>query len=294
MQEGKTFESDQELPISGFLMKQIFSGTIHNIGNIVTVMNLAVAEMELVSLENQRNNLNRFESILELIKTNLDAKLELDETFLEVLVKQLEQCASVEKKVYENQCKMLHSMEQKLSHTRKILEMQQSLVSGIGTKSYVSIHEILNNALALMEERARKHNVNINLSLEDDGFVHVEPSLLIQVFINLISNSCDALSTMVELPIKQIFIHCSLDVSVDPNELVCTVSDNGPGIPNDIAEHVFEFGYSTKSDKPLCQRGIGLAFSKHSVESLGGKLELMNPFKQEGTTFKIILPVSKS
>ena len=74
MQEGKTFESDQELPISGFLMKQIFSGTIHNIGNIVTVMNLAVAEMELVSLENQRNNLNRFESILELIKTNLDAK----------------------------------------------------------------------------------------------------------------------------------------------------------------------------------------------------------------------------
>jgi signal transduction histidine kinase len=58
-----------------------------------------------------------------------------------------------------------------------------------------------------------------------------------------------------------------------------SISDNGPGIADDIREKIFRPNFTTKSNG----NGLGLAISKHIVEGSGGRIEFETSPK--GTTF---------
>jgi two-component system OmpR family sensor kinase len=70
------------------------------------------------------------------------------------------------------------------------------------------------------------------------------------------------------------------------------VTDNGPGIPAEQLEHIFE--RFTRGDAGLTQRvggtGLGLAISKSLVELHGGTIEV-DSVAGEGSTFRFRLPV---
>jgi signal transduction histidine kinase len=66
--------------------------------------------------------------------------------------------------------------------------------------------------------------------------------------------------------------------------VVIRVADDGPGVPRDLRERVFEPGFSTKKSG----WGIGLSLAKRIVEeNHGGKLVLAP--SEQGATFEIIL-----
>ena len=69
------------------------------------------------------------------------------------------------------------------------------------------------------------------------------------------------------------------------------MSDDGPGIPEDQLEHIFE--RFTRGDAGLTQRvggtGLGLAISKSLVELHGGTIEV-DSSPGEGSTFRVRLP----
>jgi len=61
--------------------------------------------------------------------------------------------------------------------------------------------------------------------------------------------------------------------------LAVTVEDNGPGIPGDALEKIFESGYTTRAANtavigswPVSHRGLGLAICRSLVEGAGGRL----------------------
>ena len=65
------------------------------------------------------------------------------------------------------------------------------------------------------------------------------------------------------------------------------VSDEGPGIPPDLREKVFQPYFTTKQKGT----GLGLAIVKKNVRALGGDLELESPIVDiRGTRFKVLLP----
>ena len=70
------------------------------------------------------------------------------------------------------------------------------------------------------------------------------------------------------------------------NEAFVDVMDNGRGIPEDVADKIFEPFFSTKGDKGL---GLGLDISRKIVEAHGGTLTF-NSAVGKGTTFRIALP----
>ncbi|TMK58405.1 MAG: HAMP domain-containing histidine kinase [Actinobacteria bacterium] len=78
-------------------------------------------------------------------------------------------------------------------------------------------------------------------------------------------------------------------------EVEIAVSDNGPGIPTDQLERIFE--RFTRGDAGLTQRvggtGLGLAISKSLVELHGGSISAESTVGQ-GSTFRILLPVAPS
>ncbi|MGV9170874.1 MAG: PAS domain-containing sensor histidine kinase, partial [Promethearchaeia archaeon] len=100
--------------------------------------------------------------------------------------------------------------------------------------------------------------------------------LLPMVFENLFRNS---LAFLEENPTIRVRIS-------EKNGMVeALISDNGPGVTEEIRDKLFERGTSTRGG------GMGLYLSKQIVEGLGGSMELVDTPPSTGATFQIVLPM---
>ena len=108
-----------------------------------------------------------------------------------------------------------------------------------------------------------------------------DPRALDRVFTNLISNAVDAMSASGD----SLAINAELNTSsADLPMVEITVSDNGPGIPDDMKERIFEPFVST-SQKGT---GLGLAITKEIVTAHKGSIKV-NSFPG-GTNFIVSIP----
>jgi len=77
-----------------------------------------------------------------------------------------------------------------------------------------------------------------------------------------------------------------VDVALEENDFVITISDDGPGIPEDKRQNLFKRGSKSESE----ESGLGLYLSKLVLESHGGTIELVDVPGQTGTKFIIRIP----
>ncbi len=85
-----------------------------------------------------------------------------------------------------------------------------------------------------------------------------------------------------------------LDCKVDGDDLVISVSDDGPGIDPAWHEAIFlPFRQIADSEQGPDGAGIGLALVRKTVERFGGRIEVISePAKRRGTTFRVVWPRS--
>ncbi len=105
-----------------------------------------------------------------------------------------------------------------------------------------------------------------------------------QVFTNLISNSVNAMRD------KGGILAIKIDPQTepeDPPQMLITVTDNGPGIPEDIRDHIFEPFVTSKSQQGT---GLGLAITRGIVNAHHGSIHV-DSFPG-GTIFTIKLPIA--
>jgi len=106
-----------------------------------------------------------------------------------------------------------------------------------------------------------------------------DQSQLQQVFLNLISNAIDAIGKDGWIRVKSIR---------SGGEILVSVSDNGPGIPEDMQRKVFDPFFTTKSAGK--GTGLGLWISHSIMEKMGGTITL-NSTVGAGTTFVAQIPL---
>jgi len=132
--------------------------------------------------------------------------------------------------------------------------------------------------------RFMKVNVTSHFQCEDH-LTHVagDPRALEQVFTNLISNAVEAMSAT----------GGNLSVKIMPNysipnlpQVEVAITDDGPGIPEDIREHLFE-PFKTSRDKG---NGLGLAITKRIVTAHKGTINAES--FPGGTVFHVCLPAN--
>ncbi len=104
---------------------------------------------------------------------------------------------------------------------------------------------------------------------------------LVQVLLNLIDNARQALAGQVDARIELTTRRAGQNVEI-------RVRDNGPGIPEEVQERIFDAFYTTKEEGE--GTGIGLAISFAIVREHGGDLDFESEPGQ-GTEFTIRLPV---
>ena len=102
-----------------------------------------------------------------------------------------------------------------------------------------------------------------------------------QVLWNLILNSAQAM-----IDREGTVLVTTEDYSDGSNDMVkLTVSDNGPGIPEDIRKRMFDPFFSTKTDGT----GLGLPIVARIVDCLGGSIEVESS-QEAGTSIMVCLP----
>jgi two-component system sensor histidine kinase BaeS len=114
--------------------------------------------------------------------------------------------------------------------------------------------------------------------------IYVEPDRIRQILVNLITNAHEYSPEGASIGVSARAAGAEVEIAV---------SDNGPGIPKEQLERIFE--RFTRGDAGLTQRvggtGLGLAISKSLAEAHGGGIVAESTVGQ-GSTFRLRLPVA--
>jgi GAF domain-containing protein len=150
-----------------------------------------------------------------------------------------------------------------------------------------SVHACLNSV-------AERLPLPPHVTLSQDGLDSLPPVLagdepLRLVFFNLIENALDALGERPgHIQLSGRVAADALDAAHQWAEI--TVADDGPGVPADARDRIFEPDFSTKhSAKKL---GFGLWWVKSWVQRCGGSITLQSPSGAVGCVFLLRLPLA--
>ena len=147
------------------------------------------------------------------------------------------------------------------------------------------------------KEEANLEDCDCGANYADDYSVFGNLYLLQRVFVNLLNNSKDAMKDQKN---KQITVNCSTRIREGGQEVSWfEFQDNGPGIPPEIADKIFEQDFSTKpkpddADPKASGYGQGLYVCKTTIEDQHlGKIWVDREAKG-GAKFIFWLPKKKS
>jgi len=143
----------------------------------------------------------------------------------------------------------------------------------------INLNENLAKALELIEYRLSRQNIRLEQELDPDlPSIMGIPLQLQEVFMNLLLNSFDAVP---DDGVIRIQTHTSGD------NAVVTISDNGPGIPEDVRDTIFEPFFTTKD--PGIGTGLGLSVAMDIVNAHQGTIQVESE-ADGGSTFILTFP----
>lgn len=144
----------------------------------------------------------------------------------------------------------------------------------------ISPDELLESAEKILSP-SRPYNVMVITDYGcPDKCLYAYETEIEQVMINLILNAFQAMKND----------GGTLKISTSHNEeyVEIVLADNGPGIPEESLNHIFEPFYTTKSDDS--GTGLGLSIVNQIIEAHHGRVEVESTVGI-GTTFRIVLPI---
>jgi C4-dicarboxylate-specific signal transduction histidine kinase len=148
----------------------------------------------------------------------------------------------------------------------------------------VVLSDIVEELREFIMDRLIKLEIGFEIKFQNEDLrsqnIRARPSEIMQVLINLINNSIDAIQADSKRWIKLI-------VSTKDESLWIDIVDSGAGIKKEIAEKMMEFFFTTKPAG--YGTGLGLSLAKQIMQSHGGRIIYVKD--QPNTTFRIELPL---
>ncbi|MCC9657536.1 PAS domain-containing sensor histidine kinase [Rhodopirellula halodulae] len=161
---------------------------------------------------------------------------------------------------------------------------------GSQSKSPTNINELIQDASILSRNRWKTLAL-VELSLAEDlPTIDALAAELSQVFLNLIVNAADAIGEQIENGRGDLG-NITIDTHFDDENIYVELTDDGPGMPDEVKAKVFEPFFTTKEVGK--GTGQGLSITYDVVTKLHhGQVELQTAVG-EGTTFRLTLPRQK-
>ena len=142
------------------------------------------------------------------------------------------------------------------------------------------LDEQIRQSIVFLEPKWSLRNSDFDVDLEEINYTANE-SLLMHIWNNLIENA-------IKYGPENGLIKIRLIKRND--EIIFTIEDEGPGIPDDALAHIFDRFYQVDNSRKSEGYGLGLALVKQIVDSVGGKISVYN-LEDCGCCFKVILNI---
>ena len=147
------------------------------------------------------------------------------------------------------------------------------------------LEDLFQSAVRQLDRRARDHHISVDL--EDQTLMaSMNAGLILRVIINMMNNA-------IQYTPKDSHIILSGTRRKDWVEI--SVSDDGPGIPDEAKKHLFDLFYTAEQGKPDSKRGLGLGLHLcQSIVNAHGGTITVSDHAPSGTTFRFTLPAVRT
>lgn len=158
-----------------------------------------------------------------------------------------------------------------------IRRLRSLLTHDKGFQTRENVAEVIDEILPILHVHARETKAEITVRIDPADFTRCDRVQLQQVVLNLARNAMDA-------PAKGAPRKVEISGRPTPEGYLMVVSDNGPGVPSEMADKLFE---PLVSSKPSGM-GLGLSICRTIVEAHGGGIDLA-PSPLGGAAFAFTL-----
>ena len=189
--------------------------------------------------------------------------------------------------------KMLHGIRENGIRAAKIVENMLQFSRGGGSgKVDCNIADLIDRAVALaandydLKKKFDFRHIAIQRDYDSSATALCVPTEIEQVVLNILKNAAQAMATKQYTAPEGPAIH--LSIRQEPDQIVISIRDNGPGVDIETQKRMFEPFFTTK---PVGEgTGLGLSVSYFIiVDNHGGRMWIES-FSENGTTFYFSLP----
>jgi len=160
------------------------------------------------------------------------------------------------------------------------------------------VHPLIQDAIEMVQHNELFGGIDIALQFDatvDDVFA--DPAQFRQVLLNILINSADAIRSLGDKRSGRIVVSTQVMDNAHPEseaatkwlQIIC--SDNGPGIPDQHMNCIFDPFFTSKD--PGKGTGLGLSVSFSLIQNMGGRVSARNR-KRYGVDIELMLPVHSS
>jgi signal transduction histidine kinase len=158
-----------------------------------------------------------------------------------------------------------------------------------------SLAESLTSAVTMADGKRSRGEIEVDIRVDDKvPTIQGDAHQLTQVFANLLINAYEAMDGqgVVRLSARPIDAGDEGALLPDGHHPVATIlveiTDNGPGVPPDLTDKIFNPFFTTKPQGS----GLGLAIVRKIVDAHDGRIDMTS--SPQGTTFRVTLPVEQT
>ena len=157
------------------------------------------------------------------------------------------------------------------------------------------LEDVLQQSVTMAESKAPRRDVVVQTNVEPGlPMIEGDHHQLSQVFTNLIANAFEALDGKGCITISAVTAAIEADpafAGIHPPTpaVLVEVADDGPGIPAQLTDRIFNPFFTTK----VTGTGLGLAIVRKIVDAHDGRIDVSSS-PETGTRFRVTLPVSSA
>jgi len=266
------------------LEHRITGGFAHEMRNALTG-----AQLEFKNAVNYQGKGKSSSQVLKEVATTLLKKITVihdkynipQETIASDFIPELKTIAAISDQLANTISGVSRDIDRGLTITSQIRDYAKMSEMKKG-ETTVDIVKLLKDYQSQYKHEFEKYGIAYSVKGLDQIIVKADETHLHSIFSNLILNAKDALS---EAIIENAEINVKVE-KIDNKQIKISVSDNGPGIPEENLKEIFEPFFSTK---PTTGTGLGLGIVKKFVELYKGEIEVESEVGI-GTTFIVTLP----
>lgn len=290
MTERKRAESDraemQQQMIEASRMAgvaEVATGVLHNVGNVLNSVNVS-ANLMMQSMRKSR------------IETVVKASdvITQHEDDLGTFLTESKQGRSFPRMLHEvsrsliserdGQLDELAGLIEHVNHINEIISVQQSYARLGGTVETIDAIELMTDALYINQERLSRCGVEVVREFGDVPMIVSDRHKVMQILVNLINNSSQALDEAVAGERVLTLVVCVVGKFVK-----LQVRDSGAGISPENLTKIFNHGFTTKQDG----HGFGLHSCALAAQELRGSLSVHSDGQGQDAMFTLEIPIQR-